>query len=173
MSLRYQTFGQRDTQGFIAGDDRKIKRRIRHREWCQRNKERVNAKQREYRQKNTEMVRKWKREAYRRNIDKMQEIDRMRYYAKRRFEHMLRRYGITEGEWHRILKSQNYQCRICKKVFNLESKLRRERPCVDHCHTTGRVRGILCQGCNVAIGAMGDSPHVAFAAADYLFREKL
>jgi hypothetical protein len=56
---------------------------------------------------------------------------------------------------------QNNQCAICKEKFA-------KTPHVDHCHTTGKVRGLLCWQCNIGIGLLKDNIEVCLAAADYL-----
>lgn len=45
---------------------------------------------------------------------------------------------------------------------------RTTRLCVDHCHVTGKVRGVLCRKCNKGIGALGDTAEAVQRAADYL-----
>ena len=64
------------------------------------------------------------------------------------------RYALTEFGFAELLAKQNGGCAICRSanpggrwgVFH-----------VDHCHETGQVRGLLCHGCNIALGAIGDS----------------
>jgi hypothetical protein len=58
-------------------------------------------------------------------------------------------YGVTEEQFQAMLKGQNNACGICKKVKPLG---------VDHNHTTGKVRGLLCQKCNHAIGLLDEDP---------------
>lgn len=65
-----------------------------------------------------------------------------------------------------MLTEQEEKCRVCKTEFDLEDQNR--KPHVDHCHNTGRVRGILCFTCNTAIGKMKDDPELLRRAADYL-----
>lgn len=52
-------------------------------------------------------------------------------------------YGLEPGEYERMFASQNGRCAICQ---------RQKKLCVDHCHTTDIVRGLLCHGCNVVVG---------------------
>lgn len=78
--------------------------------------------------------------------------------TKRR--NILRRYGITLEQYEQILCAQNGECRICRKS--------KEKMCLDHCHVTGKIRGILCNECNIAIGALKDSPALVARALEYL-----
>ena len=76
-------------------------------------------------------------------------------------------YGITIEQYNEMLKAQNHKCAICEKD---ETEVSRNRLFVDHCHTTGDVRGLLCLNCNTAIGHLKDSVETALKAASYLTR---
>ncbi|MEU6674765.1 endonuclease VII domain-containing protein [Streptomyces sp. NPDC046925] len=81
--------------------------------------------------------------------------------------HLERKYGITLPEYELMVQQQNGTCAICGGLPNgpgAENK----RFDVDHCHKTGRVRGLLCSGCNRGIGFLGDDPARLQAAVDYL-----
>lgn len=56
----------------------------------------------------------------------------------------IRRYGVTKPDWDRMLAAQDGLCAICDDVPT----------CVDHCHKTGRVRGLLCNRCNVNLAVL-------------------
>ena len=79
--------------------------------------------------------------------------------AKGRAGHLKRQYGMTEAEWDEMIASQMGLCVICLKAPAVH---------VDHCHSTGRVRGVLCFNCNSAIGTWGDDPDAARRVAAYL-----
>lgn len=75
-------------------------------------------------------------------------------------------YGITLEEYNNILKKQDYKCAICgmeEKDDKFLSKFT-----VDHCHRTGKVRGITCGNCNISIGKLGDSSEMIYRAYLYL-----
>lgn len=74
----------------------------------------------------------------------------------------LRRFGMTPDDYLRMLDRQNGVCGICRRK-NGKKKL-----CVDHCHTTGRVRGLLCTKCNKGLGIFGDDAARLVRAAEYL-----
>jgi hypothetical protein len=65
------------------------------------------------------------------------------------------RYGITEADYARLYDAQGGVCAICRKPPIGKSKSKRLH--IDHCHTTGRIRGLLCTKCNSALGQFGDS----------------
>lgn len=77
---------------------------------------------------------------------------------------LLRAYGITTAEYEALLKSQNGVCAICKR--NVPHK--GDSMCVDHDHSTGAVRGILCSNCNRAIGLLEDNVAFLQSAINYL-----
>ena len=79
-----------------------------------------------------------------------------------------RRYGIPEGEYDRMLVSQNGVCAICRQPEKNKRKGKLFRLSIDHHHDSGKVRGLLCANCNRAIGGMAEDPATLRAAADYL-----
>lgn len=74
-----------------------------------------------------------------------------------------RRYGLTPGEVAG-LSDQDPTCAICGASFSA----RRREPFVDHCHTSGKVRGLLCVYCNSGLGYFRDSPANLARAVEYL-----
>lgn len=76
-------------------------------------------------------------------------------------------YGITLADFERLLSNQGGVCAICKKARVSKTHPRLN---VDHCHKTGRVRGLLCWMCNRGIGLLGDDRSIILAAAEYLRR---
>jgi hypothetical protein len=74
-------------------------------------------------------------------------------------------YGISLEDCARLLVRQGGVCAICLKAPA-------ERLCVDHCHATGKVRGLLCRTCNVGLGCYRDDPSLVTAAAAYLRKAK-
>jgi hypothetical protein len=81
-----------------------------------------------------------------------------------------KKYGIDIVEYQRMLVDQKGVCAICEKPeTRVENGVIRMLS-VDHNHTTGAVRGLLCSGCNLAIGYACDDPEVLTKAATYLRR---
>lgn len=87
---------------------------------------------------------------------------------------MMRRhhYGIEPEQYSEMLRRQNNACASCKTPLILGNGNRRLGPHVDHCHKTGKVRGILCQGCNLGLGHFLDSPLRLRQALAYLAEVK-
>jgi hypothetical protein len=72
-------------------------------------------------------------------------------------------YGLTLEQFEQIKSAQGGCCAICEKRLG-----RRGTYHIDHCHRTNRVRGILCSGCNRAIGMLGDTAAGVMRAVSYL-----
>ncbi|WTA23580.1 endonuclease VII domain-containing protein [Streptomyces sp. NBC_00853] len=79
--------------------------------------------------------------------------------VERRVGHLKCSYGMTEADRDEMIDAQGGLCCIC---------LKRPAVHVDHCHKTGRVRGVLCFNCNTAIGKLGDDPDAARRVVSYL-----
>ncbi len=84
-----------------------------------------------------------------------------------KWNHKKRMYGISEEDYCDLLVKQNQCCAICSLYFseNLHGHLY-----VDHCHTTGKVRGLLCQHCNSLLGKAKDDIDILQSAIKYLQR---
>ena len=82
-----------------------------------------------------------------------------------------KKYGITLSNFYEKLNDQNGKCPICTKVLELPTEGRGQGldvAAVDHCHVTGKVRGILCNACNKALGLLNDNTALLFSAITYL-----
>lgn len=78
---------------------------------------------------------------------------------KRKFVWIKCTYGITEAEWKALLDKQGGHCACCPETEDLV---------VDHCHTTGNVRGLLCSRCNHGLGHFRDDPTIMSNAIQYI-----
>lgn len=81
---------------------------------------------------------------------------------KKREQNYLTRYGISLSDYENLYKKQNGKCAICKNKL--------EKGVVDHNHTTGEVRGILCNSCNTAIGLAKENPEILSNMIEYIQR---
>ena len=77
--------------------------------------------------------------------------------------HLKMKYGLTEAEVSEMFAAQNFACAVCFEQI--------EKPHIDHCHTTGKVRGLLCGRCNRALGLFRENPTIVQAAVDYLKKQ--
>ena len=89
---------------------------------------------------------------------------------KERDGYLKNRYGITLDHFNALNEAQEGLCAICLKE---ESAINRHtgeprRLAVDHCHSTGKIRGLLCTGCNTALGGFKDDVELLQKAIHYL-----
>lgn len=86
------------------------------------------------------------------------------------------KYGFKDGidEYERLAKEQNNSCLICKNKFNsITNDTEQKRTlAIDHCHKTGKFRGIICCNCNSGLGYFKDSIEALQSAIDYLNQHK-
>lgn len=159
--------------------------------WKRENKERVNEWAKQDREKNPEKYKIWSKTTKTNNRDKILKKGR-EYQMKKRYEnydeslkkeaeyrnnnsqklyisHVMSRYKVSKEEAVDFLEKFDDLCTICRKPEtrkNAGGKI--SRLCIDHCHETGKLRGLLCHNCNNAIGAFKDSIALLQAAIDYL-----
>ncbi len=76
----------------------------------------------------------------------------------------LGKYGLTKRDIYAILEKQNNKCSICESAIDIKTAR------VDHCHSSNEVRELVCNACNVALGAVKDSPTIASRIIDYLVK---
>jgi len=80
----------------------------------------------------------------------------------------LKRYNISSDQFDKILKSQDNKCAICRRFETVRCNNKIKTLSVDHNHITNKVRGLLCQRCNTALGLFNDDILVLQNAIDYL-----
>lgn len=124
------------------------------RKWRAENREKSNAYSRKWAKANPEKVkaRNSKSKAYRQ--------------ARQYWSHIKRVYGCTREQWEEMYRVQGGMCAICgTSDFSKEPG---KRPVLDHCHNTGKIRGLLCSPCNTGLGAFKDSCLLLDMAKEYL-----
>jgi len=84
-----------------------------------------------------------------------------------REQHLQRSYGIGRDEYSNLLEEQNNQCAICKSL-DPKGKHNNNYFPVDHCHSTNKVRGLLCHNCNTSLGLVGDNIQTLETMINYL-----
>jgi hypothetical protein len=84
-------------------------------------------------------------------------------------------YGMTPFDYWRMVELQDNKCCICgqKEAFVHNDTKRPTLLSVDHCHVTGKIRGLLCRQCNQMLGNAKDIPAVLVKGAEYLERNVL
>lgn len=98
----------------------------------------------------------------RRNRDGKQSTCKVCFDARQTTSTMRRKYGLQEGDYERLLTTQQGLCKVCAGPPD------RARLVVDHCHRTGQVRGLLCDRCNRLLGVADDDQDLLRAAVAYL-----
>ena len=78
-------------------------------------------------------------------------------------------FGLTLKNYYELQAKQGHTCAICKREETANGRGGKPMSlAVDHCHTTGKIRGLLCRRCNQSIGAFEDNPTLLRLAALYL-----
>jgi hypothetical protein len=115
--------------------------------------------------KHRESMKKWKKK----NRDKVLN-QKKRYYTKNKDKWVVqrhkieRKYGIKEEDYKAMLEDQEYCCAICGNHFNTQKR----RLAIDHDHKTGKIRGLLCDSCNLGLGSFKDDINILQSAIIYL-----
>lgn len=107
--------------------------------------------------------------------DKRQKLEagrrhRARNRAAYKDKELRKAFGITIADYQAMLVEQNGVCAICDRPETTVRRGRIEPLSVDHCHTTGKVRGLLCAQCNKGLGMFHDKPERIERAVHYLKR---
>lgn len=91
-----------------------------------------------------------------------------RYLTDQRNRRYRKVYGITPDQYDAMLTGQGGRCAICGNPPDPNGVRAASRLHVDHCHETGRVRGLLCSRCNQGLGYFRDDENLLLAAVRYL-----
>jgi hypothetical protein len=101
--------------------------------------------------------------------DKWRENNPESAYRSMRGRNLRHQYGIGITEYEELLEKQGGCCAICGATENSTAGSRKEwNFSVDHDHTTGEIRGLLCNNCNRGLGLLGDTYESVQKAAEYL-----
>lgn len=109
-----------------------------------------------------------------RTCPKCETLGRARWEARnpeknkqqKRIKDLKRLFNLTPEQYDAILSEQGGVCSICK------TPPKGKHLAVDHCHTTGEIRGLLCNDCNIGLGYFQDNPDYLLAAITYLTHYK-
>lgn len=126
-------------------------------------------------ERHREAVRRWRsanREKSRAASRAWRLADPVKARAMDRRQRLNRKYGLTVADYERMCAERDGKCDLCRRAPAGRGH-QAGRLVVDHCHATGRVRGLLCFHCNTAVGKLRDDPALCEAAAAYLRRHAL
>lgn len=137
----------------LSEDERKAKRALQMRNWRANNRERDRANRTRQRAANPTRQRDYDQKYYAANKEKI---------AARARE---KKYNITPEGWEAMFLAQDKKCALCGTDT---PRGKGNQWHTDHCHFSGKVRGILCQPCNTALGLFGDNSHTLAQAIHYL-----
>jgi len=147
----------------ITEQERKKRNIERERAWRAANPEKYNARQRAYYAANRDKNKAQKRKRY--------TVNREKINARKKKSRFIKNYGITIERYEEMYSEQWGMCPICGSLKDSSFTPRKKTSevlCVDHCHNSGKVRGLLCSKCNTVLGLMNDNPNFLRNAADYL-----
>ena len=125
-----------------------------------------------YRAANIDKFRAYKRGTYNANKERYKEARRLhketspeREFIRKRKSYLKTKFGITPDGYEAMLIGQNGKCAICATT-----EPGRASPYfhIDHCHDTGKIRALLCNGCNLGLGHFKDNIDRLSAAISYL-----
>ena len=120
-----------------------------------RRKKRPEGYYKNYYRANKERLSKYQMDWKRNNKKRVREIKKK--------EHLKRTYNLTPEDMDILLDEQENKCKICSIEFNDNIKYN-----VDHCHSTEKIRGLLCRNCNVGLGFFKDDTKILIKAIEYL-----
>lgn len=135
------------------------------RAYNERNKEKIRAYMVAYNERNKEKKRGYLAAYNQRNREKIRAQQRSynaRNKERLRAYRLYREYNLSLEQFKDLVTTQSGRCASCKELFQSN-----KRTHVDHCHKTGRVRSILCSGCNTELGQLKECPVRIRALAYY------
>lgn len=100
------------------------------------------------------------------------------YYIRRRYAVLKHKYGISREDYEALKDAQGGVCAVCGKKNKIKQPRNRNVGeqswlAVDHCHKTGKIRGLLCGLCNGGLGMFEDNIEALEAAVSYLRRQDI
>ena len=139
------------------GEIKKINKSNYNKRWRYNHKEHIKNKSKIYYNKNKTKIQKYLRKW------KMENKDTIKKYL------LNFRYGITIEEYDNLYSTQQGMCKICKeKIYKWGNGNKQTVANVDHCHLTGKIRGMLCSKCNRILGIVNDDINRLKSCINYL-----
>lgn len=147
------------------------------RKWKKDNKEKHIASSVRWKKNNRAKVNEWQRNDRMLNPDKYYEwgrIGRERLGPLRSIKEVTRIRGINLDQYYQMVGNQDNKCSICNKNETRKNRNgKTARLCIDHNHTTGNVRELLCHNCNQVIGHSKESVEILQKVIEYLNRHNI
>lgn len=141
-------------------------------EYYLKNKESLIAKSTEghkLRMKNPEYAEARKERIRKRHHERKADPEYTAMKKKSAIKTMLKtQYGITEEQYWDMHKEQNGECKICGASPSAGVSKSERNLIIDHCHTTNKIRGLLCNQCNIMLGMSKDNRQTLMKAIEYL-----
>lgn len=146
--------------------EQKAHKKAQAKEYYQENKEQIKLKVKRYKEENSEQVKAYEK-TRNQNLtrkEKSKARSKKESNVSHRRKRALELYNLTPDDYNQMFEAQEGKCLICgTHQSDLKKKL-----FVDHCHTTGKVRGLLCHKCNSGIGYLNDDLLLVTRAMEYL-----
>lgn len=170
--------------GVCSDECRKERRREYARRWASENPERMAEYRRRWRSKLPNVTprgtappsysqsairsREWKAKPGNRELNNARTRERRAQMSPEerreiKFRHHCHQYGISVADYYAMLEAQGHRCAICQATEPNGHNWH-----IDHCHSSGKVRGLLCSGCNVGLGHFADDTERMLRAIEYV-----
>lgn len=138
-----------------------------------KNSDTIKERVKKYRNKNSRKIKDYRKKYYLANKEKLKEQAKDRYFNRggkdnSRNAKLQKAYNISLDEYNTIFAEQGNCCAICRRQKCKTGK----SMAVDHCHVTGKIRGILCANCNRSLGVLGESIEILTNMISYLYKHK-
>jgi hypothetical protein len=106
------------------------------------------------------------KKCHKKNVSNWQSNNKEKILSDGRVYNIKKRYGITQSDYDKMFIEQDGKCAICgsSEIKRTNSK----HFCIDHCHSTNKVRGLLCHDCNVILGKLNDNIDMCNSIIKYL-----
>lgn len=133
------------------------------REWYSNNRESRRIYIKKYAAENQEKILGYKAKSHLKFKADPARVAKKKEYSS--WHHVKKKYGLTREMWNAMFDAQGGLCALCRRRSTGKGNGRMD---VDHCHDTGRIRGLLCRHCNTALGILGDGPEKMERVMRYL-----
>jgi len=141
----------------------KTKKREYNKQYYKNNREKIRTYKVQWRENNKEKIKKYQAEWNKLNTEKVKKYNETNFFKKKNRD-VKRKYGITIDQYRDMLSQQLSGCSICGKTIIEIGKLLG----VDHDHKTKKIRGLLCDKCNLGLGYFNDDIELLTKTIKYL-----